>query len=31
MPGQTSDLQPEQDWDVVADSLVEVADILGCP
>jgi 2-haloacid dehalogenase len=30
-PGQASDLQPSQDWDVVADSLVEVADILGCP
>jgi 2-haloacid dehalogenase len=28
--GQTSDLEPEQEWDVVAESLVEVADILGC-
>lgn len=30
-PRQTSDLHPDQDWDVVADSLIEVADILGCP
>ena len=30
-PGQTSDLQPEQDWDIVADDLVALADILGCP
>ena len=29
-PRQTSDLHPEQDWDVVADSLLEVADVLGC-
>jgi 2-haloacid dehalogenase len=30
-PGQHTDLQPEQDWDVVADNLSEVADILACP
>lgn len=30
-PGQTSDLQPEQDWDIVADDLVTLADMLGCP
>jgi 2-haloacid dehalogenase len=30
-PGQTSDLQPEQDWDIVADDLVALADRLGCP
>ena len=29
--GQSSDLQPEQDWDVVAESLTEVAGLLGCP
>lgn len=29
-PGQTCDLEPAQDWDVVADSLTEVADALGC-
>lgn len=28
-PGQQSDLAPEQDWDVVADSLTDVADLLG--
>lgn len=28
-PGQTTDLQPEQDWDIVADSLVAVADMLA--
>lgn len=30
-PDQKTDLEPEQDWDVVADSLTEVADLLGCP
>jgi 2-haloacid dehalogenase len=30
-PGQTSDLAPAQDWDLVAGSLVELADRLGCP
>lgn len=30
-PGQTSDLQPDGDWDIVADSLAEVAERLGCP
>lgn len=30
-PGQTGDLQPEQDWDVVADDLVALADLLRCP
>ncbi|WP_036169331.1 haloacid dehalogenase type II [Massilia sp. 9096] len=30
-PRQTTDLHVEQDWDVVADSLLEVADALGCP
>jgi 2-haloacid dehalogenase len=29
-PGQDTDLEAEQDWDVVADSLLEVADALGC-
>lgn len=29
-PDQDTDLQAEEDWDVVADSLAEVADILGC-
>jgi 2-haloacid dehalogenase len=29
-PGQTTDLAAEQDWDVVADSLLEVAEALGC-
>lgn len=29
-PRQQSDLRAEEDWDVVADSLVEVADILEC-
>lgn len=28
--GQTQDLEPSEDWDVVADSLMEVADALGC-
>lgn len=30
-PEQTTDLQAEQDWDLVADSFIEVADLLGCP
>jgi 2-haloacid dehalogenase len=30
-PRQTGDLHAEQDWDVVADGLLEVADLLGCP
>lgn len=30
-PGQQTDLAPEQDWDIVADSFIEVADRLGCP
>lgn len=30
-PAQTTDLQAEQDWDIVAESLIEVADVLGCP
>lgn len=30
-PGQTTDLEPEHDWDIVADSFIEVADLLGCP
>jgi len=29
-PGQTTDLQAEQEWDVTADSLTEAADALGC-
>lgn len=29
-PNQTADLAAESDWDVVADSLIEVADALGC-
>lgn len=29
-PDQTTDLAPAQDWDVVADSLIEAADALGC-
>lgn len=29
-PGQTSDLRAEHDWDVVADSLIDAADALGC-
>jgi 2-haloacid dehalogenase len=28
---QTTDLRAEQDWDVVVESLVELADVLGCP
>jgi 2-haloacid dehalogenase len=30
-PGQTTDLQPEQDWDIVADDLVALAALLRCP
>ncbi len=30
-PDQTADLTAEQDWDVVAGSLTEAADALGCP
>ena len=30
-PGQTSDLAPEDDWDLVADDFIELADLLGCP
>ena len=29
-PGQTTDLEAEQDWDVVAESLTAAADALGC-
>jgi len=29
-PDQDKDLRAEEEWDVVADSLTEVADILGC-
>jgi 2-haloacid dehalogenase len=29
--GQTTDLQPTQDWDIVAGDLVALADALGCP
>lgn len=29
-PGQTTDLDPDSDWDVVASSLTEVAGMLGC-
>jgi 2-haloacid dehalogenase len=29
-PGQDTDLEAEQDWDLVADSLLEVAEALGC-
>jgi 2-haloacid dehalogenase len=29
-PGQTSDLAPEQDWDVVASSIEALAEKLGC-
>ncbi|MGY2257512.1 haloacid dehalogenase type II [Pseudomonas sp. SDO55104_S430] len=28
--GQTIDLQPEQDWDVVAESMIELAALLNC-
>jgi len=30
-PKQDTDLEAEHAWDVVADSLIEVADLLGCP
>jgi 2-haloacid dehalogenase len=30
-PAQTTDLAAEHDWDIIADSLIEVADLLGCP
>ena len=30
-PDQTTDLAADQDWDVIADSLTEAADALGCP
>ena len=30
-PGQTKDLQAEQPWDVVSDSLGGIADAMGCP
>jgi 2-haloacid dehalogenase len=30
-PAQTTNLGPEQDWDVVAGSLMELADRLDCP
>jgi 2-haloacid dehalogenase len=30
-PAQSTDLAAEHEWDIVADSLIEVADILGCP
>lgn len=30
-PKQSTDLAPEHGWDVVADSLIELADLLGCP
>ena len=29
--GQSTDLQPAQDWDIVAGDLVALADALGCP
>ena len=29
-PGQTTDLKPERDWDVVADDFVDMAAKLGC-
>jgi 2-haloacid dehalogenase len=29
-PGQTTDLKPARDWDVVADSFVDLAARLGC-
>jgi 2-haloacid dehalogenase len=28
-PGQTSDLKPSRDWDVVADDLIDLAERLG--
>ncbi len=30
-PGQTTDLVATEDWDVVAESLTDAADALGCP
>ena len=30
-PGQNTDLQATHDWDLVADSFIELADMLGCP
>ncbi|WP_429206735.1 haloacid dehalogenase type II [Massilia sp. UYP11] len=30
-PAQSTDLEPEHDWDIVADSFIEVADLLDCP
>lgn len=29
-PNQTTDLEPEADWDVIAQSLTEAADAIGC-
>jgi 2-haloacid dehalogenase len=29
-PDQDSDLRAEDDWDVVAESLTQAADLLGC-
>jgi 2-haloacid dehalogenase len=29
-PDQDSDLRAEEDWDVVAESLIDAADLLGC-
>ncbi|MBI06981.1 MAG: haloacid dehalogenase type II [Rhodospirillaceae bacterium] len=30
-PGQTTDLKPEAEWDVVAESFLDLAEQLGCP
>lgn len=30
-PGQVDDLGPREEWDIVADSFIELADLLGCP
>ena len=30
-PGQTTDLGPEGEWDVVAESFLDLAEQLGCP
>lgn len=30
-PGQTDDLEPQENWDIVANSFIELADLLGCP
>lgn len=30
-PQQSTDLEPEHDWDIVADSFIDLADALGCP